>query len=692
MGIKYLKEIEGNGVVQNIFVDFFDTLVHRTVHPSQVVRLWAKVMIRELGLTLKIDELYFIRKESSCYLAKKNNCFYFEVDYHELITEVYNRLTSTSKLENISIEDFTTYFELAECRAETNVQYLNHGTTNLLKTLKEKNYKIYCVSDFYTSSQILEKLLNHHQIRELFDDIFVSADFKKSKYTGGLYSMVLEELRLKASNVVMVGDNYQSDVKNAKAHGLMAIHIPNKKESKTKKKYLIGSDRKDYRRLLKKLYRICNHGTAPANSDYILFYTVYIERLYHHAKKHGIKNLFFLAREGLFLKKMFDHYQKHFALRQEENIRTHYFKTSRQASMLVALKDVDKEKYTFLRRKYPDLSPSSFLKNFTFSEELITLILDEANLKEVGGKVISEFLESEAYQKIKANETFRTAYDKNRFGQRKAFKTYLDSFGVDIKAEGMHLADIGWGGSMQECLFAYFDGKIEVHGHYLGLNEVYNIRKDTTRWGLNFSIFPYSTYSDNILRGNTELNEQLLSAGHGSTLSYNHLDTFTNEYHHEAEKKAFDEHICEIQEFMFERYIKFLRELDSVCYDDVVVQKEMTDYALRVGLFTSKRKIASTMKISEGFYTNVGDFSNGLKISPKKYSKAKFKLLKTFLLNPDKLFPLLLRIRPYLFSKKKYFLVYLIPNWPIYYYIKLNRRVKKWVFHGVSRFKHAHLK
>ena len=51
--MKYLNEITGNRAIKNIFVDFFDTIVHRKVNPSQAIRLWAKLMIRELGLGFK---------------------------------------------------------------------------------------------------------------------------------------------------------------------------------------------------------------------------------------------------------------------------------------------------------------------------------------------------------------------------------------------------------------------------------------------------------------------------------------------------------------------------------------------------------------------------------------------------------------------------------------------------------------
>ena len=451
-------------------------------------------------------------------------------------------------------------------------------------------------------------------------------------------------------------------------------------DSKIKKINFFDSDKRDYRRVIKKLYKACNHKNAPANSDYILFYAVYIERLFKHLKKKGVKDILFLAREGLFLKRIFDHYQTHVSLLATDTINTHYFKTSRQASMLVALKDLDNESFIFLRRKYPDLSIDSFLRNFTFSDETIASIVNALNLQKSAKVVVPDFLDSGVYRELKTNKVFRAAYEAIRIDQRKAFETYLDSFGIDFQADGMHLADIGWGGSMQESLYDYFEGKVTVQGHYLGLNEIYSIKKETPRWGLNFSLLPYATFSDNILRGNTELNEQLLSAGHGSTVSYNHTKTFTNEFHHEAEKKVFEEHILEIQEFMFDRYAEFLNDLDSVCYDDSLVQEVMTDYALRAGLLASKRKIAGAMKLSEGFYTNVGDFSNGLKISPDKYTKEKFKLLKTFFMSPDTLFPLLLRVKPFLYSKRKYYLAHLFPGWLIYWHIKINQKMKNRFF------------
>ena len=57
--------------IKFLFTDYYDTIVHRKVHPNYTQRIWAKFMIRELGLTTSIDELYFTRQASVKYLIEK---------------------------------------------------------------------------------------------------------------------------------------------------------------------------------------------------------------------------------------------------------------------------------------------------------------------------------------------------------------------------------------------------------------------------------------------------------------------------------------------------------------------------------------------------------------------------------------------------------------------------------------------
>ncbi|WP_100615523.1 HAD hydrolase-like protein [Confluentibacter citreus] len=656
-----------------IFCDMFDTVVHRSVHPNYVIRLWSKTMIRELGLNIDIDSLYFIRKEVELFLSEKYNLLHVEISYDIVIKEIYNRLLCNNILSNIPYPKFKNYFEKADIHVEIKVQFINKNTINQLTKLKNDNHKIYCVSDFYTSKKVLTKILDHHNILDLFEDIFVSSEYKCSKHTGNLYNCLLTALELDPTNVTMIGDNFKHDIVNAKKCSLNTIYIANKDVSTTRLKYSYGSDTYNYKKVLKGIYKRCNSKQAPGNSDYVLFYYNYTERLYFKLKQEGIKNIFFLAREGLFLKKLFDFYQNYFALNDEDLIVSHYLKTSRQASMLVSLKSIDKEEFSFLRNKYPKLTPHGFLKNFDFEEDVINTILSNLKLENIQFNSIPDFLDSEVYETIKQNELFITHYDKKRFEQKTYFDTYLKSFNVNFIEEGLHLADIGWGGTMQERLYDYFNGEVKVYGYYLGIREVYNITENSKRFGLNYSVYPFASYSDHILRGNIELNEQLLSAPHGSTISYNlNATSFSKEFHQDDEKRIFDNNISKIQDFMFKQFQMMIKEFDNICYSPVTMQKEMTNYALRIGIFASKKNISEMIKISEGFYSNVGDFSKGLTIGTNRSKKDMLDNVKTFILTPEKQFRYLLRLKPYLFTKKKFLLLAIFPSYIIYWYIKFN--------------------
>ena len=94
---KQLKEKD----IKFLFTDYYDTIVHRHVHPNYVQRIWAKLMIREMGLTIPIDELYFIRQESTRHLVEALERTADEVPYDALKQDISKRLINA---DIISIE------------------------------------------------------------------------------------------------------------------------------------------------------------------------------------------------------------------------------------------------------------------------------------------------------------------------------------------------------------------------------------------------------------------------------------------------------------------------------------------------------------------------------------------------------------------------------------------------------------
>ena len=129
-------------------------------------------MIRELGLPISIDELYFIRQASVKYLIGKLGKEDVEIPYEALKQEICKRLINADIISIDEKEAFISLFEDADVRAESSVQYLNQDVLDTLKYFKSKGVKVYLVSDFYGSKTLFEKLLVHHGISDVFDEVY----------------------------------------------------------------------------------------------------------------------------------------------------------------------------------------------------------------------------------------------------------------------------------------------------------------------------------------------------------------------------------------------------------------------------------------------------------------------------------------------------------------------------------------
>lgn len=211
------------------------------------------------------------------------------------------------------------------------------------------------------------------------------------------------------------------------------------------------------------------------------------------------------------------------------------------------------------------------------------------------------------------------------------------------------------------------------------MREIYTIESKTKRYGLNFTVYPKKGYSDHILQANGQLYEQLLAAPHGSTLGYKNNPEFpTIEYHEPNEKRVFDEFIAPIQKFMDTQFDDLMKSLNGLTYSDTMVQNYITGLALRLGLFTNRKKLKFIQLISKGFYQNVGGNKVGMVYDPSQLSQSKTQLLKEFIWSPEKTFRYLVKVKPLLYDKKMAWMGWTVSS--SYYYIKLNRYLKSRMF------------
>ena len=301
-----------------IFIHLFDAVVLRDATLEQLRRLWAKQMIRELGIDLTINELYLIRKECEEFLREKSGVEKNNTPYEEVVNEVYTRLICTNALSRADRYTFNNCFENSDYHSEILVQKPNNEIIELLKKLKNEGYRLFGTADTIGSFKLLDRCLKHHGLATLFENVMVASEHGHSFHGTALYQKTLNALDLEPKKAVVIGH----DKKTFEDNEIQFLSIGQKNDVSN----VTLSDQKKYRKIVRKLYRKCNRKPAPPHSDYILFYYVYIERLYKKAKKDNIRNICFLAREGLFLKRLFDHYQNEVSINKDDIINAHYFK------------------------------------------------------------------------------------------------------------------------------------------------------------------------------------------------------------------------------------------------------------------------------------------------------------------------------------------------------------------------------
>ncbi len=672
MSLKKLTSELKNKNIKIIFTDYFDTIVHRNMHPNYALRLWAKFMIREFGIEISIDELYFIRLDTVNFLKQKFNRNSSEIPYHIVIEEVYNRLLTNNIIKDLDKTAFKELFEKIDLKVETNVQYINQDVVNVLKEFKSAGGRVYLVSDFYLPIFSFKKMLEHHGIYDVFDDIYSSAAIGKSKESGTIYNYIISQLSIQPNEVMMIGDNEQIDVLNSKKNGLHSYLLPHGRYLKRNNRNRLGNDSKKFTKIIDHVHEKCKKNASIPYTEYIIFYHFFIERLYNKVKKDHVKELFFLSREGQYLKKLFDSYQDYSHVEETVKVKTHYLKISRQASLQINLEDINTEEFNYLKKNYPNLSLYSFLIHFNCPEEIKLDISKDLNVN--GNLLIENFFNSDVFLKLKSNDSFLSFYNGHRMTNHSEFRKYINSFGANIDQDGIHLVDIGWRGTMQESLFKFFNEEIPVTGYYLGLREIFDIKEKTKRYGLIFSILPYTSYYDHLLLANTQLYEQLSAANHGSTICYTtEYEGYVIECFKTEEKTLYDNYIRSHQEQMFNFHLDIMKSLENVCYDQNMVQDVLSEKALVTGLFVNSKKLKFIGALSAGFYQNIGTNNVGLTFHIER--KMAFQYMKLFLLTPEIMFREITKLKPVLFKKNK-LMAYFVPSYLIYSYYKFNKFVR----------------
>lgn len=449
------SEIERSSIVS---FDVFDTLVTRNVYFPTDVFAFSESQARHVtnGKAKNFRSIRMLSETNAREAARANGkqeCTISEI--YEEVSRFYD-LTSTERDNLLQVELNQEY----TCSTRRDAGWA------MFKYAQKLGKEIIAISDTTHDTNFISRLLSKSGYSG-FTNIYVSSECGLRKHEGEIFDFVIDDLNISAVDAVHIGDNVKGDKLSSESRGIRNILIPRAsvhleaaegytkfvQEMKTGKTIFdstlmsiiarnfydtAGSAIKPKTLFNGDAFNLGFAGLGPVMAGFVTW-------IYKEAKKSGITDLFFLSRDGLIAKKVFD------AMFSDmpNTPSTHYIYASRRAARVATiycladiLEIANKHIYSTTISKYlwtrfgladSKVSHDEYIAHgFTGNDDII------------GGK------------SPKANIIAFVEYLKDRIlhaadEERENYIVYLEKSGL-IAAQNAAVIDIGYAGSMQAAL------------------------------------------------------------------------------------------------------------------------------------------------------------------------------------------------------------------------------------------------
>lgn len=497
--------------------DYFDTLVARHVEPEHTKRLAAGLLSRVMKNLISGAELYDIRRDLEKTLCEQNAAAGGDLDFNlaDFSRYYFQTLQGRDKklLEEWDSEEFIRLVLDIELSVEQMVQTPCPETITVVRELKKNNVKTVLLSDFYLPGSHFQLMLAAHKLLDLFDHVYISADYGMTKGSGKLYRKVCDDLACRPEQMIMIGDNPHADVAMAQERGVRSIRVQNPEQ---KDYYALFRNRQepDAGEIETRFARCMTSSSPFPEMGYSLWLFIY--RLFGRLLEDKAGDVFFFSKEGEFLKKLFDSFQTD--LYGRKIVASHYLLVSRKATFMASLRPLEQEDFARLFNHYRDISLRDFLLSLNLEEHLAQELCAELGLEYETRHF--DLKNRPEFTLLLKSERFRRVYEERRLQQRENFLAYLDSFAVDYRKNGLTIVDVGWKGSIQDNLYYILEERVDTQGYYIGSLIATERKEKNRKSGILFDDYPQPSTFYNVYNNNRSLYEMMLGASHGSADGY----------------------------------------------------------------------------------------------------------------------------------------------------------------------------
>jgi len=339
----------------------------------------------------------------------------------------------------------------------------------LLRAARKRGGTILFVSDMYLPSEFIRQLLGEHGLWQEGDCLYVSHEHGAAKH-GGLFQKICEERSLAPDQIEHVGDNLRSDVLLPRKLGIHTVYFqaaePGRYETTWASKGGKGGEAvADAIRAARLQFpeELDDRGQAVWGTacgvagPLFISYVLWLEK---QARDCGLKRLYFISRDGLIFKKIYDRLFEG----NRGSPQSRYLYGSRQAWAGVRAARLHPEDIEWLTKPGTGLTLNQFARRCGLGVEKVP-DLPWSNPPTRDGRLSGDHLEE--LKTFLQSGPLRDAIQAAGRETRARAAAYLQQEGL---GEGKYgLVDLGWFGNLQEYVTDLMPGNAPAMGFYLDL-------------------------------------------------------------------------------------------------------------------------------------------------------------------------------------------------------------------------------
>lgn len=204
--------------IECVSFDIFDTLITRPfLEPKDLFVLLNKYFREYTGTNSGME---FSKIRVYCEQLTREK---IETDECQEITldEIYDTISKEYGIDRQALDkvkEKEIEYEIRFCE-KRNIGY------ELYSLALAMGKRVIFTSDMYLPKDVIEKILNKNGYIAN-EKLYLSSEVKLTKAKGSLYKYVLNDLKLKGTQILHIGDNYAPDVEIPKNIGINAWHLP----------------------------------------------------------------------------------------------------------------------------------------------------------------------------------------------------------------------------------------------------------------------------------------------------------------------------------------------------------------------------------------------------------------------------------------------------------------------------------